>query len=105
MRFRRRGKLDANQVEIVRVLEAVGCRVLDLTALGGGCPDLLVSHRGKMWLMEVKNPGGRNRIEPAQRLWSQRWKGPRPVIARSAREALSAIGFSERAAWYAGCSV
>jgi Holliday junction resolvase len=55
--YRRRVKKDQNHAEIVNALKAVGCSVLDLAAVGGGCPDLLVSLNSKTVLVEVKRPG------------------------------------------------
>jgi hypothetical protein len=39
---RRAAKVDANHGEIVKALRSAGCGVLDLSAVGNGCPDLLV---------------------------------------------------------------
>jgi Holliday junction resolvase len=49
-------KTDLNQKEIVAVLKQVGADVLDLSAVGGGCPDLVVAWRGENVFVEVKNP-------------------------------------------------
>ena len=49
-------KIDQAQPGIVAALERVGAEVLSLASYGVSC-DLLVQHRGKLWLMEVKNPG------------------------------------------------
>ena len=50
-------KIDASQPGIVAALEAVGCRVLDLSWVGRGVPDLhVVCPRGFLWWMECKNP-------------------------------------------------
>lgn len=87
-------KLDGNHREIVDALKARGCTVLDLSRVGGGAPDLLVAWSGKMILMEVKNPDGRDRIDIKQATWHQRWKGPPVVVVRSVAEALEATGVS-----------
>jgi hypothetical protein len=56
-------KVDANQGEIVSALEAIGVQVFDLSASGDGVPDLLCGFRGRLELLEVKNPDGRgNRL-------------------------------------------
>jgi Holliday junction resolvase len=52
-------KVDANQGEIVSVLEAIGVQVFDLSASGDGVPDLLCAFRGRLALIEVKNLDGR----------------------------------------------
>jgi len=44
-------------------LRANGCKVIDLSVVGGGCPDLLaLLPDGTLKLIEVKNPSGRDRI-------------------------------------------
>jgi len=93
-RYGYRRKRDANHNEIVKALVARGCTVLDLSSLGSGAPDLLVAWSGRMVLMEVKNPDGRNKVEPHQEQWHQRWRGPRVVVVRSVEEALAVTGAS-----------
>lgn len=83
-------KRDANHDEVVRTLQAVGVEVLDLSAVGHGCPDLLVSWRGVNVLVEVKNAQGRNRMEATQAMFHNRWRGPL-IIARSGMEALELL--------------
>jgi hypothetical protein len=52
--------VDANQGEIVQAFEKMGCQVLDLTRVGGGCTDLLVyPGMSDLYLVEVKVPGGK----------------------------------------------
>ena len=83
-------KVDTNQKEIVRALRRVGCTVVDLSDVGRGVPDLLVSRAYRMWLLEVKAEKGT--ITPEQHAWNQRWSGPPPVIVRTVDEALAAVG-------------
>lgn len=90
----RRGKRDGNHAEIVQALQAAGRAVLELHAVGGGCPDLLVSWGGHTILMEVKNPAGRGRklkLLPSQVAFWQRWKG-RIVRVDTVLQALAATG-------------
>lgn len=54
-------KRDANEVPIVRALEAVGCSVEPIDII-----DLLVERAGKLFLLEVK--GARNKRGDAKRL-------------------------------------
>ncbi len=50
-------KVDVSQGPIVDTLRAAGCRVLDLSWVGRGVPDLhVVSPRGLLFWLEVKNP-------------------------------------------------
>lgn len=90
---------DSNENEIVEALEAVGAAVAKLG--DAGVPDLLVAYKTAMYLLEVKNPkakgGGKYNtgdgcLTAAQTRWWAQWKGPRPVIVRTAHEALLAIG-------------
>lgn len=53
----RRARRDANEVEIVRALERIGCVVYRCSS--AGLPDLLVWKRGVWYPIEVKTKGGR----------------------------------------------
>ena len=49
-------------------LRANGCKVIDLSVVGGGCPDLLALFPdGSLKLIEVKNPSGRDRLTDKQK--------------------------------------
>jgi Holliday junction resolvase-like predicted endonuclease len=55
----RRRRTDANHAPIAQALTQLGHTVLDLSAVGGGCADLLVRFRdGAMLFVEVKTPAG-----------------------------------------------
>lgn len=87
-------KKDANHKPIADGLVALGCSVLDLSAVGGGCPDLLVSHRGVLYLLEIKNRKtgyGRRGLNPLQRVWHQTWRGTVHVV-EDLDDALSVLG-------------
>ncbi len=88
-------KTDANQSSIIAVLREVGATVVDLSAVGKGCPDLLVGHRGATYLLEVKNVKGKNRTTPDQDVFYAWWRGGPVSIVRTADEALTAIGATE----------
>ena len=96
MRYRR-VRRDANHREIVQALHEAGATVLDLAAVGGGAPDLLVGYSGSNVLLEVKNPerkGGRNnnaRTVEKQTEFRAAWRGPVYVV-ESIAAALAAIG-------------
>ena len=62
----RRRKVDHNQVEIALALRKAGYHVTDLSAVGGGVPDLLLTKAGYAYLIEIKNPKGRNSFTPYQ---------------------------------------
>jgi hypothetical protein len=65
--MRKHGKIDANHTEIVRALRDMGAFVQSLADVGNGCPDLLVSFRGKWFVFEVKSPGGK--LTPDEAKW------------------------------------
>ncbi len=78
---------DANQRQIIKALQAIGCKVciirqpLDLLVSGGPLGDFNL-------LMEVKMPGGY--LNAAQRLFVQGWPG-RWVVVHHDQEAIEAI--------------
>ena len=105
MRHYRTAKRDANHAAIVAALRAVGCSVLELHAVGGGCPDLLVGSRGWDYLLEVKIPGyERIRQSPKHRETLARqaefrgaWRGHPVSVVTSLDEALAAVGLADGA--------
>lgn len=48
-------RVDGNHAEIVRGLREIGAGVLDVHSVGG-LLDVLVAFRGKLTLVEIKNP-------------------------------------------------
>jgi hypothetical protein len=89
----RRAKRDGNHTPIVQALRAAGRSVVELHAVGGGVPDLLVGWGQRhMLFMEVKDPKGRNRDEDTQVEFRRRWHGAPVVIVHSVAEALMATG-------------
>jgi hypothetical protein len=112
---RRASKIDANQTQIVRELEGLGCSVWSLAREGGGCPDLLVgfvvkeileyfgidaspahihpSPEGMNLLLEVKDGDKKpsaQKLTPDQRKWHAGWKGQVAVV-HSAPEAVECV--------------
>ena len=104
----RAARRDANEAEIVALLVAWGAAVQQLDP---PLPDLLVSYRGILYLLEVKDHDAgkatrsakrRNHDEamppsltPQQVVWWRAWRatgGKDPVLVMTAREALLAIG-------------
>lgn len=99
--MRRAAKVDANQPEIVKALEAVGACVQSLAAVGQGVPDLLVGIRGETFLIEIKDGAkvkSARQLTDAQIEWHAAWRGGRCVVASSVAEALAAIGVMTEAA-------
>lgn len=97
MRFKR---TDENQRGIVTALRGIGASVTDLSAVGDGCPDLLVGWFGQTYLLEVKRPlgprggtaGKDKRLRPSQEVWHGGWRGGPVLVVRSPDEALLALG-------------
>jgi len=95
--MRRAAKVDANHGEIVAALRAAGCGVLDLSAVGSGCPDLLVHGPTYPWrhtLLEVKDgakPPSARKLTPDQEKFHAGWKGFIHVV-KSVDEAFDAVG-------------
>ena len=54
-------KKDANQNEIVRVLEKAGCAITDLSGVGEGVTDILCTRAGIHYLIEIKSAKGKLR--------------------------------------------
>lgn len=84
-------KRDGNEREIVTALEAVGCQVETLDRP----VDLLVGFRGQTFLLEVKDPAGRNRLQESQDAFLRDWNGGKAGVVRSIDEALQFIGAME----------
>lgn len=92
--MRRAAKVDANQEQVVSALRAAGAVVQSLAAIGKGVPDLLVSFRGSLFLLEVKDgrkPPSGQKLTEAQTKWHQAW-GATVEVVNSPEQALTAIG-------------
>lgn len=92
--MRRVANVDRNQAEIVDRLRQLGCSVIPLHQVGGGCPDLLIGFKAKgigpcTVLMEVKDgekPPSARVLTKDQRKFFARFRGAACVI-ESADEA------------------
>jgi Holliday junction resolvase len=93
--MRRAARVDANQTQIVSALRAAGASVEQLSAVGKGCPDLLVGYRSVNILMEIKDgektPSER-KLTSDQIVWHREWKGAVFLIT-SVNEALRALEY------------
>jgi hypothetical protein len=81
--MRRSAKVDSNQSEIVAALRKAGAHVQSLAAIGKGCPDLLVSHRGRWHAMEIKDPAkppSARKLTEDQVAWHREAQGPVWVV-------------------------
>lgn len=88
-------RVDGNHKEICQALRDTGCDVLDLSAVGKGCPDLLISHPVTGYhLIEVKDgskPASARQLNERQVKFHKEWKGPIHTVI-SVKEALDAVG-------------
>jgi hypothetical protein len=93
MRFAAR--VDVNQPSIVAILKQLGCSVQDLSAVGQGCPDLLVGVGGTNLLLEIKDGAkslSRRDLTPAQKLWHASWTGKVHTV-KSIEEVLDLVAY------------
>ena len=83
--MRKRGRVDANQKEVVEWLRKAGATVQSLANIGNGCPDLLVGYHGKNYLMEIKDG---DKVPSARKLtkdeitWHKEWQGEVHIVER-----------------------
>ncbi len=59
--MRIRGRIDNNQVEIVKAIRAIGWSVAVTSSMGSGFPDIIVGARGRNFLFELKSKIPKNR--------------------------------------------
>lgn len=74
--MRLKARTDANQATIMKALRQMGCEVLSLSAVGHGCPDLLVSKGHRIILIEVKDGAkvkSAQKLTPDQVAFHSRW--------------------------------
>ena len=86
--MKQRARVDKNHKEIVECFRKIGCSVLSLHAVGKGCPDLLISYQQQLYLVEVKDTGGK--LNAMQEAWHRKW-GSRVFIIKSQNECISLI--------------
>jgi hypothetical protein len=53
--IRRAARIDANHIEIAKALTRCGAWVINTSGVGNGFPDLLIAHRGRLSMVEVKD--------------------------------------------------
>jgi len=71
-------RVDLDQKAVIARLEQLGFSVLNLSAVGQGCPDLLVGKNGKNFLLEIKSANGT--LTPAQIEFHKNWVGHCGVV-------------------------
>ena len=91
--MRKRGRVDANQAEIVNGLRKIGATVISTANIGKGFPDLCVGFRGKNYLIEVKDgeksPSAR-KLTKDEEIFFKYWSG-QVHIANDICEAIEII--------------
>ena len=87
--MRQRNKPDTNQAEIVAALRDIGAVVF----LIGRPFDLLVGFRGQLFLLEIKNPEGRDKLGTSQEtdILALSLVGVEVHVVRSAEEATECL--------------
>lgn len=78
-----RKRVDANQYPIILDLRKRGCSVQPLSALGHGCPDILVGHDFRCYVFEIKDPSqppSKRHLTADEVTWHSNWKGQVNVI-------------------------
>ena len=91
--MRRAAKIDANQTAVVQALRSVGATVEILSAVGKGCPDLLVGFRGVNYLLEVKDGdkvASAQKLTKDQKQWHAGWRGQKAIV-RDPRQAVGLL--------------
>ena len=81
---------DTTEPAIVKALRAIGCFVLQCDH-----PDLIVGYRQRTFLLEVKSPQKRTRLQPSQVDLFERWRGGPLAIVCSVEEALDLVTCTE----------
>ena len=81
-------KVDSNQAQIIADLKKIGVSVLNLSRVGGGCPDILVGWQGKNILIEIKTAKGD--LNDLQIEFFKEWKGPK-FVCKSINEIIEII--------------
>lgn len=90
MRFK---KVDANHSKLVEALRILGFSVFSIASVGNGCPDILVGHRGKNYLFEIKDHRkvkSAKRLTPREEKFAAAWRG-QVAVAETLEDVLTAI--------------
>ncbi len=77
-------RVDANHKAMVAHIRRLpGATVLDLSAVGHGCGDILVGWKGKNYMIEIKDgdkPPSRRKLTKDQEYFHAQWSGQIAVI-------------------------
>lgn len=85
---------DKSQTDIVTVLRKLGCTVVSVHIPHG--PDLLVGHKGKTYLVEVKSPRDPKtykvgKLSEGQETFIKDWNGSPVAVVYTPEEAITAV--------------
>jgi hypothetical protein len=89
---RKAANVDTSQKPIVDALRKIGASVQILSAVGKGCPDLLVGWHGRNTLLECKT--GNDKLNQMQVGWHETWAGQVAVVRTPEEAQLAVIGES-----------
>ena len=93
-KVRTAAKVDRNHAEIVKTFRRMGASVQDLSAVGKGCPDVLVGFRGVNVLVEIKRGDtafpSESKLNKIQESWHAAWAG-QVAIVRTLDQAASLV--------------
>lgn len=89
-----RGRVDANQSEVVKALRKAGATVRITSNIGQGFPDIVVGFRGNNYLLEIKDGtkcASAVKLTEDELKFFAEWRGQKDVVY-SIDDALNAIG-------------
>lgn len=87
--FLHRKRPDANAGELKALAERIGASWLDLSQMGGDCPDALTGFQGTDALVEIKTRTGK--IKPGQIDFAKRWRGRPVTLIRTGADLLGLL--------------
>ncbi|MDQ3287659.1 MAG: hypothetical protein M3Q42_05240 [Pseudomonadota bacterium] len=95
--MRRGARTDDNHAAILAVFRRLGALVCDTSHVGGGFPDALVSWRGRILPVEIKDgakPPSARKLTAAQCMFHAEWeRAGTPVhVVKTEAEALALLG-------------
>ena len=93
--MRTAARVDANQKQVVLNLRQLGCKVLILSMVGKGCPDLLIGYNGRLTLVELKDgdkPPSKQKLTEDEEVFFEEWEGLPIYKCNSVQEIMDKIG-------------
>ncbi len=77
---------------VIKALREAGCAVCDISCVGRGCPNLLVSRAGETWLLAFRGdmPLAKRRLSATELKWCDAWRG-RVLVVHSIGEAIATL--------------